>query len=71
MRCRHWEGTANRGRFGEGLSWLRWEASSGALEEEETGTISVRGRNGGSGLLFSEGLRRPMEEGGGGFDLRR
>jgi hypothetical protein len=44
MRCRHWEGTANRGRFGEGLSWLRGEASSGALKEEETGTVSVRRR---------------------------
>jgi len=44
MRCRHWEGTTKRGRSGDGLSWLRGEASSGAGEEEGTGMVSVRGR---------------------------
>ena len=44
MRCKHWEGTAKRGRSGEGLSRLKGEASSGVGEEEEMGTVSVRGR---------------------------
>jgi hypothetical protein len=52
MRCKHWEGTAKRGRSGEGLSRLKGEASSGVGEEEEMGTVSVRGRKWGLWFVF-------------------